>query len=399
MKTFREFVTEAKVDFFGRSPEEAAKMDAGDSSEAQRAQRRRNRERIKQFKQGRYQKSGETRTPPQGEPFKPQGKPGSSGNTQVGRKPGFKMPNVKMPNVKLPKPTPGQAAVGALNVGLGALDYKQRRDAGQTRTQAGSGAAASTAGGQAGWMTGARLGGSLPIPHPLGRAAATVTGGILGGMLGSSGAAALSDKLTGVGKPRTEKDFDKAKQKIGMTSSRKIAAQAGTYGARQGSALTGLGKDTKVDKKSGTLTTQGKTVKLASTQLVRDPKTGQQRVGDLAYKGGQAVYLARPSVPSRDVGLGGALKNLSRATGIGGQRERDVAAAKQEYRTALKNTQDYTKGLGISTKSATAQKLPGYGTAPAPKPNPVITPVVKPAVAGGGMGGRRGGGSNPSVKK
>jgi len=393
MKTYREFVTEADK---YTQPEVGDPGSGGGMSDADiNARKDLTDSQKKMLKQKAASRRAAQQRSGYGT-FNKQGQPRTSPSV---KKPGFKMPNVKMPNVKLPKPTPGQAAVGALNVGLGALDYKQRRDAGQTRTQAGSGAAASTAGGQAGWMTGARLGGSLPIPHPLGRAAATVTGGILGGMLGSSGAAALSDKLTGVGKPRTEKDFDKAKQKIGMTSSRKIAAQAGTYGARQGSALTGLGKDTKVDKKSGTLTTQGKTVKLASTQLVRDPKTGQQRVGDLAYKGGQAVYLARPSVPSRDVGLGGALKNLSRATGIGGQRERDVAAAKQEYRTALKNTQDYTKGLGISTKSATAQKLPGYGTAPAPKPNPVITPVVKPAVAGGGMGGRRGGGSNPSVKK
>lgn len=340
MKTYKEFVTEAAGSGFAQmSDTDFERWVKSNPSAAEKARKVRAAAQAQANSgKGSFNKQGQPRTSPSV------------------KKPGF-----KMPNIKVPKPTAGQAAVGALNVGLGALNYKQRRDAGQTRTQAGSGAAASVAGGQAGWITGAKLGASLPIPHPVGKAVATVGGGILGGMLGSSGASALSDKLTGVGKPRTEKDFDKAKQKIGMTSSRKIAAQSGTYGAKQGSALTGLGKDTKVDKKAGTLTTQGKTVKLPSTQLVRDPKTGQQRVGDLAYKGGKAVYLARPSVPSRDVGLGGALKNLSRATGIGGQRERDAAAAKQEYRTALKNTQAYTKGLGISTKSATAQKLPGYG--------------------------------------
>ena len=151
-----------------------------------------------------------------------------------------------------------------------------------------------------------------------------------------------------------------------VQQSRQVASQAKTYGATKGSALTGLGGPSKVDTKAGTLTTKGKTVKLASTQLVRDPKTGQQRVGDLAYKGGKATYIARASTASRDTGF---LSNLSRATGIGGQRERDQAAAKKEYRTALKNTQSYTKGLGITTKSATAQKLPGYGAAPKPKPN------------------------------
>jgi len=148
------------------------------------------------------------------------------------------------------------------------------------------------------------------------------------------------------------------------------------YGTKKGSALTGLGGPAKVDTKAGTLTTKGKTVKLASTQLVRDPKTGQQRVGDLAYKGGKAVYLARPSIASRDTSLAGG---IGRALNLGRfSKEAEQKAAKTEYRTALKSTQAYTKGLGISNKSATTQKLPGYGSAPTPKPTP--TPKPKPDV-------------------
>jgi hypothetical protein len=199
------------------------------------------------------------------------------------------------------------------------------------------------------------------------------------------------------------KEYKRMEDKVGVAGAkgteatrdaRQVASQAKTYGATKGSALTGLGGPAKVDTKAGTLTTKGKTVKLASTQLVRDPKTGQQRVGDLAYKGGKAVYLARPSVASRDTSLSA---KVGRALNLGRySKEAEQQAAKTEYRTALKNTQAYTKGLGISTKSATAQKLPGYGTAPAAKPKP----AVKPQVAGGGMGGRRGGGSSPgSVKK
>ena len=268
----------------------------------------------------------------------------------------FRMPNI-------PRPTAGQAAVGALNVGLGALEYKQRRDVGQTRTQAGAGAVSSAAGGQAGWMLGAKGGAALgsQLAGPRGALIGGALGGITGSVLGSSGASALSDKLTGVTpKAPTEKDFERARQRIGTAKSRQVASKAGVYGATKGSLLTGLGGPTKVDQKAGTFTTKGKTVKLPSTQLIKDPKTGKQVVGDLAYKGGKPVYLARASVASRDVGLGGALRNISRATGIGGQRQRDIAAAKQEYRTALKGTQAYTKGLGISTQSATKQGLPGY---------------------------------------
>ena len=119
----------------------------------------------------------------------------------------------------------------------------------------------------------------------------------------------------------------------GVRSARQVAAKANTYGANKGSALTGIGGPTSVSQnKDGTgfMSTgsgsQRKTVQLAKTQLVKDPTTGKQRVGDLAYKGGKAVYLARPSAASSDTTL---LSRLSRATGIGGQRERDAAAAKQ----------------------------------------------------------------------
>jgi len=179
----------------------------------------------------------------------------------------------------------------------------------------------------------------------------------------------------------------------GVRSARQVAAKANTYGANKGSALTGIGGPTSVSQnKDGTgfMSTgsglQRKTVQLAKTQLVKDPTTGKQRVGDLAYKGGKAVYLARPSAASSDTNL---LSRLSRATGIGGQRERDSAAAKKDYRSALKNTQTYQKKLGITPKPVVGPKIVGpkivgpkiVGT----KPQPPISP------AGGGMGGRRGG--------
>jgi hypothetical protein len=88
-------------------------------------------------------------------------------------------------------------------------------------------------------------------------------------------------------------------------------------------------------------------------------------VGDLAFKGGQATYVARPSTASRDSNAtpGGAWRNVQRSLNFGGQRERDAAASKREYRTALQNTQQYTKKLGITPQSAAKQKLPGYGKA------------------------------------
>lgn len=260
------------------------------------------------------------------------------------------------PKFRIPRPTAGQAAVGALNVGLGALEYKQRRDAGQTRVQAGSGAVSSAAGGQSGWMLGAKGGAALgsKLAGPRGALVGGVVGGITGSVVGSSGASALSDKLTGVTpKAPTEKDYEKARQKVGTTAARQVAAKSNVYGARSGSAVVGTGAKTQTK------------AQLPKTMLLPGGK-----VGDLAYRGGKPVYLARASVASRDVGLGGALRNISRTTGIGGQRERDAAATKREYRTALASTQKYYKDIGVKnpakvtlkpTGNLPARPLPGYG--------------------------------------
>jgi len=347
------------------------------------------------------QPSGSTQTPPRGAQAGTQAPPKQpKASTPPPPKPPTS--NVPAPTAKPPTAAPkgpglrtrlGRLGGTALNVGAGALEYKDRRSAGQTRTQAATGATASAAGGEAGWRTGLRLGSSLGSKFgPKGAVIGSGIGALSGAALGSTAAGGLADKLTGASKKPTEKDYEKARQKYGVTQSRKVSAQSGTYGAKQGSALTGIGGKTAVskDKKGAAFMSTGagsqrKTVQLAKTQLVRDPKTGKQVVGDLAFKGGKATYLARPSVASRDTGLGGAIRNVSRATGIGGQRERDAAAAKTEYRTALKNTQTYQKKLGITPKAATAQKLPGRGVGPAKVGPKLVGPkIVGPKKVGTG---------------
>lgn len=128
----------------------------------------------------------------------------------------------------------------------------------------------------------------------------------------------------------------------GVRSARQVAAKSGQFGSRYGSAISGSGGPTTVNRQAGTITSGGRTAKLGSTQLITDPKTGKKVVGDLAYRGGKATYLARPSVASRDTNLA---SRFSRWSGIGGQRAADAAAAKKEYRTALKNTQTYQKQI------------------------------------------------------
>lgn len=260
----------------------------------------------------------------------------------------------------------------AANVASAAMDYKERRAAGQSRARAAGGAASSFAG----FATGAKIGAMVPGP-PIVKGAAALGAG----MLGAEKSQQIYDYAADKSRPARQAvsratGFDKFQQKnvlikpgsglsgvtraqqtVDTRGAREVSAKAGTYGARQGSAITGIGPKTTFNQKAGTVTSQGKTAKLASTQLVRDPKTGQQRVGDLAYKGGKAVYLARPSVASRDTSLAA---RVGRALNIGRySRDAEQQAARQEYRTALKNTQTYQKQLGITPTQAKTQKLPG----------------------------------------
>lgn len=223
-------------------------------------------------------------------------------------------------------------------------DYDDRREQGQSQLRSTGGALASGAGWQKGMQLGAQLGSRIPGPKWL----TTGAGGILGGVLGaetlSRGYDAVVDatrptrqaisRATGYDKQVqanrlanqiTKRDlspeelkrqtstifnplelkmqtnvmptFDATRQAYDTMAAREgrgRAAQQGTYGSRQGSALVGTGGQTTVDTKANTITTNGRTVNLPRTRLL---KSGQ--VGDLAYKDGKPVYLARADVSDR----------------------------------------------------------------------------------------------------
>jgi hypothetical protein len=304
-----------------------------------------------------------------------------------------------MPNVRIPRPTLGgtlQAASAAYDVYSGTTERQAKGERLRTAVpkaaaEAGGGLAGSAAALRATAPFTARLGN----PYAIGGANLVI--GTLGYMGGREATSGVIKKLeTPVG-GTTDKEVERATQAYGIRKAREGMKKTNVYGATKGSAISGLGGNLTVDKKSSTVTTQGRTAKLGSTQLIRDPKTGKQVVGDLAYRGGKPVYIPRASTASRESNAspGAAWRNIQRSLNFGGQRERDAAAARQEYRTALRNTQAYTKGLGVSTQSATRQGLPGYGSKPAAKP--AAKPTYKPA--GGGMGGGRGSGARPSTKK
>lgn len=302
----------------------------------------------------------------------------------------------------------GSVAGPAANVAGAAMDYKARREAGQSRQRAAGGAASQLAG----YAAAAKFGAMVPGP-PIVKGAAAIGAGLVGAETAGKAFDWAADKsrparqavakATGYDKFKQKNELMKdakpgnswqalgrAQQTVNTRGAREVAAKSGAYGTRQGSALTGIGgktttsKDTKGNAFMSTgAGSQRKTVQLAKTQLVRDPKSGKQVVGDLAFKGGKPVYLARPSVSSRDTSLGA---RVGRALNIGRfSKAAEQQAAKQEYRTALKNTQTYQKKLGITPKAATAQKLPGRGVGPKLVGPKIVGPkIVGPKKVGTG---------------
>lgn len=85
-----------------------------------------------------------------------------------------------------------KGAGGALAVLTAALDYKNRKDAGQTTTQAAVGAAGTTTGGLVGAAVGQAL---IPIP---------VVGALIGGFVGSWIGGGVADEITGANEKTVE---------------------------------------------------------------------------------------------------------------------------------------------------------------------------------------------------
>jgi hypothetical protein len=82
---------------------------------------------------------------------------------------------------------------GILTAVFAAMEYKDRKDAGQSTLQAGAGAAGGAAGGLAGAAIGAAISGPLaPI------------GALVGGMVGYFGGSSIADSLTGANEPMVE---------------------------------------------------------------------------------------------------------------------------------------------------------------------------------------------------
>jgi hypothetical protein len=236
----------------------------------------------------------------------------------------------------------GGKALGVAGAALeGGIEYKSQRDRGRTRAGALGGASSAVGGGltgaKAGALTGAKLGSVL---GPKGAAAGAVIGGIGGYVAGSE-----------LGK----KGFETV---AGATGKEKAAMATANRQRQAGTAVKGIGgKTTFSQTKPGGPAfmstgsgTQRKTVQLAKTGVVQ--RGGQSVAGNLAFKGGKAVYKAGPSAQSLAKTSSNPLERVGRSLFAGAYKKSDAANAAKKLATARQSDAARNKALGVKAKPA-----------------------------------------------
>ena len=94
---------------------------------------------------------------------------------------------------------------------------------------------------------------------------------------------------------------------------------------------------------------QRKTVELAKTSVVTDPKTGKQEVGNLAFKGGQAVYK-RADTKSLAQTSSNPFERIGRTIAAGAYKDNDAKLAAAKLATARTSDASRNQKLGVKLK-------------------------------------------------
>jgi hypothetical protein len=193
----------------------------------------------------------------------------------------------------------------------------------------------------------------------LAKGATVAAGGLAGGAAGAIGGGGVGSAVLGTagalaGGAAAEKAFDtvagaNAKERKGMaTANRQRQA---------GSAVKGIGGSTSFSKgKGGTgfmstgVGNQRKTVQLAKTGVVQ--RGGQSVAGNLAFKGGKAVYKASPSAQSLAKTSSNPLERVGRSLFAGAYKKSDAANAAKNLAKAKQNDAARNKALGVKFKPA-----------------------------------------------
>jgi hypothetical protein len=217
----------------------------------------------------------------------------------------------------------------AADVGLETMDQKSRgRKTGSALAMGATKAAGGLVGAKAGAATGAAIG---SLAGPIGTAVGAGIGGV-GGYLAGSGVAGKASETV-----------------AGATGKEKAAMATANRQRQAGTAVKGIGGKTTFDTKKNTITTgtgaQRKTVGLAKTGVVQ--RGGQSVAGNLAYKGGKAVYKAGPSSQSLAKTSSNPLERVGRSLFAGAYKKSDAANAAKKLATARQSDAARNKALGV----------------------------------------------------
>jgi hypothetical protein len=241
-------------------------------------------------------------------------------------------------STKVKPKIPGLKAGGVISGVVGAADEKLR----------GSGNLRSALKGLA-TGTGAVLGGIA------GGTAGTAVGGPLGTAIGGYGGQYAGAELA-------SKAFDVA---AGANAKERAAMRQQKRQSQEGGALKGIGGKTTFDTKKGTMTTgsgpQKKTVQLAKTSVVKDPKTGKAEVGHLAYKDGKAVYKrADTSNAALAKTSSNPLERIGRTLFSGAYKQHDAKQKAAKIKQAAQSDIKRQQALGVKgSKNLVGPKIVG----------------------------------------
>jgi hypothetical protein len=178
----------------------------------------------------------------------------------------------------------------------------------------------------------------------LAKGAVTALGGAAGGAAGSVAGPVGTVAGGAAGATAASKAFDVA---AGKNAKERAADRLKNRQRQAGGALVGTGGKTTFDTKKNTMTTGNKTVNLAKTSAVKDPKTGKQETGYLAYKGGKAVYK-RADKPG--TGSSNAFERIGRTINPNAYKANDAKLASQKLNQAKQNDAARNKALGVKPK-------------------------------------------------
>ena len=183
-----------------------------------------------------------------------------------------------------------------------------------------------------GWLRSLAKGAVSAAGGAAGAAGGSVAGPV-GTVAGGIGGAAAASKAFDVaaGKNAVERAADRVKNRQ----------------RQSGGALVGTGGKTTFNTKKNTMTTGNKTVNLAKTSAVTDPKSGKKETGFLAYKGGKAVYK-RADAPG--TGSSNAFERIGRAINPNAYKANDAKLAAQKLNQAKANDAARNAALGVKPK-------------------------------------------------